>query len=460
MNVAVERTSPNEALVTADVTWAEIEKASDKAYRRLAQQYTIPGFRKGHAPRSILEHQIGTRTIYSEALNDVVDDVYRQVIKEHGLTPVAQPIMDAPDFDEGQPFSFTLRIPVQAEITIGDYKALRVPVEPVTVGDDEVQTVIDRMQAEATQWEPVDRPAQVEDQVTVDLKLTVNEKVVNDLKDHEFEIMIERPGIYAGLDDHIVGMREGESAQFTTKIPDDYAHPDYAGQEAHYELAVKAVKQKLVPELDDEFAKERVGLDNMETVREVVQQQLQVRKEIDQASEQRDKVVRALLDVSTVEPHQAQVDAEVDLLLHENEHALEHNGLTLDQYLEITKKSRDDYKADLAPDARDRVRRDIVLNEIADREQVQVSDTELQRWLDENTRVGGRAMRLKSLTSTQRTTVTARVRREKALNLVMGYALAGEAGAGDEMTTDVTGSETEQSVEGSPAAAEAEITES
>src|SRR5262249_55819800 len=152
---------------------------------------------------------------------------------------------------------------------------------------------LERMRENAAMWLPAERPAQVGDQVIADLKLTVEDKVVSDLRDNEFELAVERPGVFAGLDDHLVGMREGESADFTTTIPADYANTALAGKEGHYAVTLKGVKYKELPELDDEFAKSQGNYQMLDELRDVVRQQLVRQKEGDARRELRDAVAKA-----------------------------------------------------------------------------------------------------------------------------------------------------------------------
>jgi trigger factor len=221
LKATVERTPDSEAVLTVTLEWAELEKASDRAYKRLAQKYSVPGFRKGNAPRSMLERMLGKDAIYQEGLEDLIESSYRDAIREHDLTPVAQPTLDAPPIEHDQLYTYTARVAILTKPTLGDYTAIRVAAPSADVTDDEVEHALEHMREDAAAWVPVERPAQVDDQVTVDLKLTVDDKVVSNYPDHEFVLAVERPGIFAGLDDHLVGMSEGQSAQFDTTIPED-----------------------------------------------------------------------------------------------------------------------------------------------------------------------------------------------------------------------------------------------
>ncbi len=431
MKATVERTPDSEAVLTVTLEWAELEKASDRAYKRLAQKYTVPGFRKGNAPRSMLERMLGKDAIYQEGLEDLIESSYRDVIREHDLSPVAQPALDAPPIEHDQTYIYTARVAILTRPTLGDYSAIRVAAPSATVTDEEVEHALEHMREDAAAWVPVERPAQVDDQVTVDLKLTVDDKVVSNYADHEFVLAIERPGVFAGLDDHLVGMSEGQSAQFDTTIPEDYANTALAGKTGHYEIAVKAVKVRELPELDDDFAKtvKSMGdVDSLEALRAALRAQLERQKESESRRELREQVTKAVTDQAEVVIHPAMVADEVDAMLRETSRVLSQNRLTLEQYLQIMQKSEEEYRAELEPQARERVKRDLVLAAVADAEGIQVGDQDLQEWLQLYSMLGNKPTRLQDLSATQRANITSRLRRDKALNRLIEIATEGAHG--------------------------------
>ncbi len=274
MKITVEKTPKSEAVLEVELDWEEVEKASDRAYRKLAQKYTVPGFRRGHAPRTMLERMIGKEAIYQEGLDDLMDQSYKRAISEHHLTPIGQADVDAQPLEPGQPYHFKATIPILTPVELGDYRSLHFDQPEVTVTDEDIAKVLADYQEQQAVWVPVERPAQLGDRVSVNLTLTVEEKTISDLKDNEFELTSERPGLFAGMDAEIVGMVEGETKAFTTTIPEEYTNKDLAGKEAHYSVTIKAIKQKELPPLDDELAKGAGKYQTLDELRQNIRQQL------------------------------------------------------------------------------------------------------------------------------------------------------------------------------------------
>jgi trigger factor len=447
VKVTVEQAPESEVVLNVELEWDELEKASERAYKKLAQQYNVPGFRRGKAPRSMIERMVGKDAVYQEGLEELVDQSYRQAIREHNLQPIGRPNVDAPPIDYGQPYTFTAHVPVLTPVVLGDYQAIRVEQPPVEVTDEEVDGVVERIQQDQAIKTPVERPAQVGDFVTMDLKLNVGDKEISNLHDNEFELAVERPGIFAGMDDEIVGMKEGESKEFTTTIPEDYSNPEYAGKEGRYEVTLKSVKVRELPEVDDELAKSSGDFENIEQLRQAIRQQLLVQKINEGRRQLRDEVVEKAVAGATIEPHQVLVDDEIHVMEHETERMLAQSRLTLPEYLSIMKKSHEDYHKELEPDARERVKRELVLNAIADAEGLSANQQEVSDWLDNlNAISGDKPIRMNQLTANQRANIEGRIRRDKALARLIDIATEGR---GDIVLPDLsefTGADDESAV--------------
>ncbi len=426
MKVTVEQGTDSEAVLNVELEWDELEKASDRAYKKLAQQYNVPGFRRGKAPRSMIERMLGKDAIYQEGLEDLVDQSYKQAIRENGIQPIARPTVDAPPIEYGQPYTFTARVPVLTPVTLGDYQAIRVEQPPIEVSDQEIDDIVERIRQDQAIKTPVERAAQLGDFVTMDLKLTVGEKEVSNLHDNEFELTIERPGIFAGMDDEIIGMKEGESKQFTTTIPEDYTNPDLAGKEAQYDVKLLGVKVRELPEVDDELAKTSGDFENVAQLRDAIRQQLLVQKINDARRGLRDEVVNKAVEGATVEPHQVLVDDEIHAMEHETERMLSQSRISLQQYLTMMQKSHEEYHQELEPEARERVKRDLVLNAVADAEEITASQDEVSQWLDNlNAISGDKPIRMSQLTANQLANIDGRIRRDKALARLIEIATEG-----------------------------------
>lgn len=429
MKVTVERTPESEAVLNVELEWAELEKASEKAYRKLAQKYKVPGFRPGHAPRAILERMLGKEAIYQEGLEDLIDQSYREALREHNLSPIAQPKVDAPALEIGQPYAFTAHVPILTPVTLGDYKNVRVARPEVTVTGDEVEGVIERIQQDQAMWLPAERPAQVGDQVTMDMKVTAGEKTISDLHDNEFELAEERPGIFAGMDQQVVGMSEGEHKEFTTTIPEDYANPDLAGKEAQFDVTLKAVKFRELPAVDDELAKSLGEFSTMDEVKEAIRDQLLQQKKNDAETALRDQVLDAVTDQAQVTVHPALVDDEVHSMLRETERQLAQSRISMDQFYALSQKTAEEYHKELEPQAEKRVKRDLTLNAVAEDQGIEATDADVEGWLAAFMAMGGKPMKVRQLSANQRANIEARIRRDNALRFLMESATQDEGEA-------------------------------
>jgi trigger factor len=438
LKVTVERTPESEAVLNVELEWSELEKASDRAYRKLVQKYNVPGFRRGHAPRATLERMLGKEALYQEGLDDLVDESVRSAVREHHLRPLSRPTVDTPPIEHGQPYTFTAHLPILAPVELGDYKSIRVEQPKVEVTEEEIQQIVDRVQREHARWLPVDRPARSGDHVTTDLTVKVGERTVSNQRDHEFELTSERFGIFSGMDPQIEGMEQDATKEFTTTIPEDYANIELAGKEAHFTVTVKAIKERDLPALDDELAMSVGNYDSFEAMRTAIRDQLLERKEADARREVREQVAKAVSEQAKVEIHPLLVDDEVHAMMREQERSLSRNRLTLQQYLEATNKTEEQYHTELEPAAKERVQRDLVLGAVAEAEDVDVTDQDMETWLRIISAVSGdKPLRLRQLSPDQRANVRGRLRRENALDRLVAIA----TGSTEEATTGETASE-------------------
>ncbi len=380
MKVSVEKLPTSEAVLNVDLTWDDLEKASDKAYRKLVKQVDIQGFRRGKAPRSLLERKIGKESIYQEGLDELINETYRNALKEHELTPIRQPEVDAPVLEIGQPYHFSLKVPILSPVVLGDYHSLHIDREEVAVTSEEVESEIESLRNRQVTWHEVERPAEYGDRVTVDLKLTVEEENISDLKDNPFELTQERHGLFVGMDEQVVGMQPGESKDFTTTIPADYSNEKIAGKEAHYHVTLYKIEAKETPELDDAFAAKvsESQFETMEDLRKAISDNILENKQRHVRDELREQVVNAVIEQAEVTLHPVLVDEEAEEMVHQLSHNLERQRMSLDQYFMLTKKTREEYLQDIRPAAEARVKSQLVLDEVAREEKISVAPEELE----------------------------------------------------------------------------------
>ena len=413
MKVSVEKLPSSEAMVEVDFSWDEVEKASDKAYRKLVQKVDVPGFRRGKAPRSLLERRLGKESIYQEGLDDLMTETYRNALKENDITPLGTPDLDAPVFEIGQPYHFTLKVPILSPVELGDYHSLHFEREEAIVTSEEVEQELESQRDQQAKWEEVERPAQIGDRVTVDLKLTVEDQTISDLKDNPFELTDERHGLFSGMDEHIVGMSPGESKSFTTTIPADYANEKIAGKEANFEVTLHKVETKEVPELDDALAAQ-VSNGQYETLEDlrtaISDSQLETKKRRIR-DELRETVVNAVVEQSQVTVHHILAHEEAEEMMHQLSHLLEQQRMSMDQYLMLMRKSREEYLKELEPEAENRIKRQLVLDAVAEKEEIEVTPEEIESLFRAYAQIGQNLPQ----TEEQIRSVATSLRREKTI---------------------------------------------
>ncbi|GHO68987.1 trigger factor [Ktedonobacter sp. SOSP1-52] len=384
MKVSVEKLPTSEAVLEVDVTWDEMEKASDKAYKKIVKQVDIQGFRRGKAPRSMIERRLGKEYIYQEGLDELISEAYRDTLVEHEIVPITQPTLDAPSIEMGEPYHFKITVPIVTPVELGDYKSVQMEREEADVTSEEVEQELDTLRQRLTTWKEVEHAAEYDNRVTMDLKVTSGEQKVSDLKDNPFELTHERVGLFSGMDEHIVGMNAGEEKSFTTTIPADYGNEKLAGQEAQFEVKLHKVEEKELPELNDEFA-EKVSdgqYTSLEDLRKFLSDNILENKKRRIREELRDKALDAVIEQSSFTLHPLLIDEQAEEMLHQFSHLLEQQKLSLDQYLMMMRKSREEYLKELRPDAEKSVKRQLVLDAIAKAEDITVSPDEIKMLFD------------------------------------------------------------------------------
>ena len=390
MKVSVEKLPTSEAVLEVDMTWDELEKASEKAYRKLVQKVDVQGFRRGKAPRALLERRLGKEYIYQEGLDELISEAYRNALKEYDLTPISQPKLEVPTFEIGQPYHCSLMVPIFTPVELSDYKSLHFEREDVGVTSEEVDKELESLRKQSTAWEEVQRPIQYGDRIKADLKLVSGEQTLSDLKDNLFEITEERHGLFTGMDEQLLGLTAGESKSFTTTIPADYGNEKLAGKDAAYEVVVHSVEAKNLPELDDAFAAKASDgqCETLEDLSKLLSDKILEKQQQHANDELREKVLNAVIEQSTFVIHPLLIEEEAEEMAHQFGHMLEQQHLSMDQYLKMVCKSRKEYLEEVRPQAEQRVKRQLVLDAVAQSENITVEPEELEALLKAYAQLG------------------------------------------------------------------------
>ena len=373
MKSAVETLSPTRAKLTVEVPFSELKPSLDAAYRKIAQQINVPGFRRGKVPAVIIDRQIGRGAVLDEAINDALPKLYVQALQENELEPLAQPEVDITRLEDNDTLEFTAEVDVRPEIVLPDLEGIEVTVDSLEVTDQEVEERIQGLRERFGTLVDVERAAQDGDFVVLDLRASQDGETVEGGEATGISYQVGKGGMLDGLDEAVTGLSAGETTTFTSTL----AGGPQSGQEVDVEVTVSGVKQQELPELDEEFVQMASEFDTMEELTDDVRTRLTNEKRLGQAGEARDAVVEKLLDIVEVPvPDQVLAD-ELQARRQSIEQQLSFAGLTMEQYLENEEQTQEEFDADLERQVRDAVATQFVLDQLAREQEIQPEQQEL-----------------------------------------------------------------------------------
>ena len=377
--IRVERRPQSLVAISVEVPADTLEQAAEKAFRRLVQKASIPGFRPGKAPRALYERQYGSNHLYEEAARDLVDEYYKQAVDANDLHPLDSPDVDIKRLGRGEPLVFEATVAVRPPVELGDYKAHGQSVQPKAVTDEEVEKVVAGMREHHAELRPVQRPAQSGDVLTVDVDVTLDGKALPPFG-RDAHIELGREYTINGLAEGLLGASEGETRTLELAFPDDYADADLRGKTGVFTVAVHQVSEKVLPGLDDEFAK-TVGVENIDALRKTVRDELAHAAFHEGRDEAAEKALAHAIDTASVDVPEVLVDDELDHMVADLKGRLRQQGLSYEEFLLRAKKAEEEIRAEWKDAARRRAASMLVLDEIAKREDIGVTSEELAQEL-------------------------------------------------------------------------------
>ena len=373
MKVSTERIEGSQVVLNVEVEGEEMEDAIKKAYRRLGAKTTVPGFRKGKAPPDMLERYYGKEAFIEDAAEHLLPEVYDRAIDENEVDAISRPEIDIIQIN---PLSFKATVPVRPTVELADYHEVQLEQEAVELTDEEVSDVLERVRDMQAPWVPVERPAVFGDLLTIDVEGTVDENVVINEKEGLYQLAPDPPNAVPGFAEKLEGAAKGEERVFALTLPEDRG--DLGGKECNFKVLVNEIKEKNLPELDDEFAKSLgQGLETLEALRERISSDLKARKEMEARGKLEDQAIEALVALSGVEFPDVMVQRETDRLMDERERYFGDRE-KLQAYLESIKKTQDELREELRPMAENIVRRSAVLQKFAELEGIEVNAEEIK----------------------------------------------------------------------------------
>ena len=377
MKSAVENLSPTRAKLTIEVPFEELKPSLDKAYKKIAQQINVPGFRRGKVPPAVIDRQVGRGVVLDEAINEVVPQKYAEAMQENSLEPLAQPEIEVTKFEDNESLEFTAEVDVKPDFELPAYDALEAQVEDIELSDAEVEEQVQALRERFGTLVDVERAAADGDFVTIDLTAAKEGETVEGGEVSGMSYKVGRGGMLEGLDEALVGMAAGDEKTFASEL----VGGDLIGESVDVTVKVTAVQEQELPELDDEFAQLASEFDTVEELTADVRERLGRGKRLEQAAAARDAVLEALLEQVVIPLPETMVTDELNTRRESVEQQLMYAGLTMEKYLEDEGQTTEEFEADLDRRVRDAVAAQFILDAIAKKEEIGVDQQDLSSHL-------------------------------------------------------------------------------
>ena len=382
MKITNDKTENSQMFLTIEVDPGEVEESVEAAYKRLVKKTRIPGFRKGKAPRHIFERYMGRDTLLEDALNELIPQAYDKAVEEHSIEAIARPEFE---IEQMEPMVIKATVPLKPTVELGDYKSLKIKQEPVEVTDDKIEAVIEQLRRQNATWEPVeDRPVAFDDLLIMDITGTTGEKTVLQQNAAQYQVVAGQTFPVAGFPEQLVGMNPGDEKEFDMEYPEDYGDEELAGNNVNFKVKALEIKKEVLPEVSDEFAKTvSAEFENMDALRERVVADLKERAEQQSKADFEEEVIHSLADISTVEYPPILVESEITRILNQQ---FQRSSMSMEDYLASTNKTEEEIREELKPSAEHRVVHSLVLSKVAEDEQIEVGDEEIDREIEDMTK--------------------------------------------------------------------------
>ena len=377
MKITSEKMEHCQVTLRVEADQGEMDKSLDKTYRRLSRKLSIPGFRKGKVPRVVLEQHIGRDTLLDEALDDLVPELYNQALDSEKLDPVDKGQVEILQKD---PAVFKAIVPLKPEVELGNYHDVKLDPDPVIVKDEEMDAVVQKFREEQGTWNPVERPSCMGDLLVIDVDATIDGKPFLDHNDVAYEMKADSIFPVQGFAAQVEGMSKNEEKTFTLPIPEDYRIKEFSGKEAQFHVTLKEIKEKELPEINDELA-HNASYDSLEALRHKIKEDLHARAEAKSRADLTEKAIASLVEISHVDFPPTMENSEIDSLVEQQASRLGYNKVS--DYLVKLPRPKEELREDLRPAARKRIIVSLVLGKLSQDEGITVDSSEIDSRIKE-----------------------------------------------------------------------------
>ena len=378
MSLQVEKLEKNMAKLTIEVSAEDLDKAMEKAYQKQKSRISLPGFRKGKAPRKMIESMYGKGVFMEDAVNSLVPQEYTKALGECDLEIVSQPEINVTQMEPGKALIFTADVAVKPEVTLGDYKGVEVPKSEIAVTDEEVDAEVKKEQDKNARTVAVeDRAAANGDITTIDFEGFVDGVAFDGGKGTDYALTLGSGTFIPGFEDQLVGANTGDHVEVKVTFPEEYQAKELAGKEAVFQCDVKKIETKEVPELDDEFAKDVSEFDTLAEYKEDVKKKLTEKKEKEARTAKENAAVDKAIENAQMDIPELMTKTECRQMMDDFSRRMQQQGLSMEQYFQFTGQSMDKMMEDMKPQALKRIQTRLVLEKVAEAENIQPSEEEI-----------------------------------------------------------------------------------
>ena len=380
MSVQVEKLEKNMAKLTIEVPAEELDKAIEKAYQKQKKSISIPGFRKGKVPRAMVEKMYGKEIFYEDAANEIMPAAYEKAYDECGEDIVSSPKVEVVQIEAGKPFIFTAEVALKPEVTLGAYKGVEVDKVEVSVTDEDVDAEIEReRERNARSISVSDRAVKDGDQTVIDFEGFKDGVAFEGGKGENYPLTIGSGAFIPGFEEQLIGKNIGEEAEVNVTFPEEYQAEELAGQPAVFKVTVKEIKEKQLPELDDEFAAEVSEFDTLAEYKEDVKKNLTEKREKDAKNAKEDAVIEAIIADAKMDIPDAMVETQQRQMIQEFAQNIQMQGLSIEQYFQFTGLTADKMMDQVKPQAEKRIKSRLVLEAVVKAENIAATDEDFEK---------------------------------------------------------------------------------
>jgi trigger factor len=380
VKVTKDKEENRQAFLTIEMEPGEMEDGMQHAYERLVKKADIPGFRKGKAPRAIVEHALGKSRLLEDALDHLLPQAYEQAIKEQTIEPYAQPELEITQSD---PLIFKAVVPLMPTVELGDYRSIRIQPEPVDIKEENINAVLEELRHQHATWEPIERALDYNDMAVIDINGEVEEKPYVKRTAAQMQVTKDLISPAPGFTAQVVGMKKGEEKEFSIIFPADYPSEKVAGKEGHFKVKLHEIKEENLPELNDALAVQvSPEFKTLDALKEEVAKSLKLRAEERARMDFEEKIINAVVEQSKVEYPPVLIDLETNRILNEQARQLQLTGQGMEQYLKSINKTAEQLHEEMRPVATKNVAASLVLGKIADEEKIEVTEADIKNGIN------------------------------------------------------------------------------